>query len=119
MDSNKQVGTSSIAGKDGKLQEGPNLQVAVESIYNFVERNREAYFEDHSLDWCLDEIIARGKAEIKRSIDAAVKRAKEKAALALLEMHHLTPDEAAKYLAMLEAQRAQKAQQAQSSTATK
>jgi hypothetical protein len=92
------TGTSAIATSKGKVEQVPDLSVPVNRIYNFVERNRNAYFEDHSLDWCLDEIISRGMAEITRQIKTAVKRANEKASFDLLKGYGMTPAQAADFL---------------------
>lgn len=96
--------TSAVATNDGTMVEVPHLTVAASRIYGFVEKNRKAYFEDHSLDYCLDEIISRGMAEITRQVKTAEKAAVNRASGELLKKFNLTPSEAAKLLATLQAQ---------------
>src|SRR5690242_20430822 len=60
--------TSAVATNDGKLVQLPDMVVAATRIHNFVEKFRKEYFEDHGLEWCLDEIISRGCAEITRQV---------------------------------------------------
>src|SRR6267143_3954179 len=98
-------GTSVVATSQGTVKQVPDLAVPANRIYNFVERFRKEYFEDHSLDWSLDQIIARGMAEIERQVKTARERAKQKAAGDLLKEFNLTPAEAKRTLiAMLQAQ---------------
>jgi hypothetical protein len=87
----------------------PDLNVPVNRIYNFVEANRKAYFEEHSLDWCLDEIISRGIAEITRQVKTAVKARENKAAGSLLKEFNLSPADAKKLLLELAAAKASQA----------
>lgn len=87
----KLLGESMVVKSDGSKQLMDNLQVSVAEIYDFVECNRKAYFEEHSLAWALDEIITRGKAEIKRAIKNGEKREKNAAAGKALDMLNLTP----------------------------
>jgi hypothetical protein len=96
--------TTKVASNDGKLIEVSNLVVDTSKIYNFVERYRKDYFEDHSLDWSLDEILSRGMAEITRQVKTARKRAEDSAAGTLLKQYNMSPAEAAKILATLKAQ---------------
>ena len=103
-------GTSVVATAQGKAKEVPDLNVPANRIYNFVERFRKEYFEDHSLDWSLDRIIARGMAEIERQVKTARERAKQKAAGDLLEEFNMTPAQAkTKLLEMLAQARADEA----------
>lgn len=104
------AGTSVIATNDGKVVQVPDLAVPVNRIYNFVTQMRKEYFEDHSLDWCLDEILTRGIAEITRQVKTARERAKEKAAGSLLKEFNMTPAEAKKKLLELLAQERANAQ---------
>lgn len=99
MATNGQVqGTSATVDNKGTIVVQPDLTVPAQRIYNFVERNRKAYFEEHSLDWCLDEIITRGIAEITRQIKTSNVRAEQKAAGDLLKGYNLTPKQAAEFL---------------------
>lgn len=101
-------GTSAVATSEGKVLQVPDLTVPTNRIYNFVATMRKEYFEDHSLDWCLDEIITRGMAEITRQVKTARERAKEKAAGSLLKEFNLSPSDAKKLLLkMLAEQREQ------------
>lgn len=103
-------GTSATANAKGQIVVQPDLTVPAERIYNFVERNRKKYFEDHSLDWCLDEILTRGMAEITRQIKTSDVRAEQKAAGLVLKEFNMTPKQAAETLkAMLALQAAEKA----------
>jgi len=99
--------TSAIADAQGKVLQVPDLQVPTNRIYNFVSQYRKDYFEDHSLDWCLDEIISRGIAEITRQVKTAKKVAVDKAAGSLLKEFNMTPAEAKRtLLAMIDKQNA-------------
>ena len=103
------LGTSPVVNGKGKVSQVPDLNVPVNRIYNFVEANRKAYFEEHSLDWCLDEIISRGIAEITRQVKTAVKARENKAAGSLLKEFNLSPADAKKLLLELAAAKAAKA----------
>jgi hypothetical protein len=90
--------TSSYATNDGTLVEVEDLNVRADRFANFVEMHRKDYFEEHSLTWCLDEIITRGVAEITRQIKTAQVRAEQKAAGDLLKDFNMSPKEAAEFL---------------------
>jgi hypothetical protein len=110
MSSNGQVvaGLSAVATNAGTIVEVPDLKVPTNRIYNFVTTYRKDYFEDHSLDWCLDEIITRGIAEITRQVKTARKVAVDKASGSLLKEFSLSPADAKKLLLdMLAKQRAE------------
>jgi hypothetical protein len=100
MSSNGQVvaGMSAVATNAGTIVEVPDLKVPTNRIYNFVTTYRKDYFEDHSLDWCLDEIITRGIAEITRQVKTARKVAIDKASGSLLKEFNLSPSDAKKLL---------------------
>ena len=106
MSSNGQVQASSspVATDAGKVVQVPDLSVPSNRIYGFVTRYRKDYFEDHSLDWCLDEIITRGIAEITRQVKTAQQRAKDKAAGTLLKEFNLSEADAKKLLLEMLAQ---------------
>ena len=108
--------TSPVASSDGKVVQVPDLVVPTNRIYNFVAQYRREYFEDHSLDWCLDEIITRGIAEITRQVKTARKRAEEKTAGALLKEFNMTPAQAkATLLQFIAEQRAAEASKTKAS----
>src|SRR6267142_1014451 len=107
---NTQSTTSAIATNDGKVIQVQDLNVPVNRIYNFVERNRKAYFEDHSIEWCLDEILNRGMAEITRQVKTQVKAAENRAAGTLLKEFNMTPQQAKALLLELAAKQASEAQ---------
>ena len=86
-----ELGTSLCVKSDGEKVMLPDLVVAANRIYNFVEANRTAYFEQHSLEWALDEILNRGIAEIKRAIKTGVKREADVAAGKAVKQLNLTP----------------------------
>ena len=90
--------TSPVATNAGTVLQVPDLAVPTNRIYNFVSQYRKDYFEDHSLDWCLDEIISRGIAEITRQVKTAKKVAVDKAAGALLKEFNMSPAEAKRTL---------------------
>jgi hypothetical protein len=100
MSSNGQVvaGMSAVVSNDGKVLQVPDLAVPTNRIFNFVALYRKDYFEDHSLDWCLDEIISRGIAEITRQVKTAKKVAVDKASGSLLKEFNLSPADAKKLL---------------------
>jgi hypothetical protein len=117
MSSNGQVasqpnGTSAVATPEGKVVQVPDLNVPTNRIYNFVAQYRKEYFEDHSLDWCLDEIITRGIAEITRQVKTARQAAKNRAAGSLMDELHMTPQEAKEFIRKMLAEQALKAKQA-------
>jgi len=100
--------TSAVATNDGKVVQVPDLAVPANRIYGFVQQYRREYFEDHSLDWSLDEILTRGMAEITRQVKTARERAKEKAAGSLLKEFNLSAKDAkVLLLEMLAKQRAE------------
>jgi len=61
---------------------------------NFVEAYRKEYFEDHSMEWCLDQIIERGCAEIKRQVKTANTRKEQVVAGSLMKEFNLSPAQA-------------------------
>ena len=96
----------SVIGNDGETHEVAPLAVDTKRISNFVEAYRKEYFEQHSLDWCLDTIIERGIAEIKRTVKTQQKTAENKVAGNLLKELGMTPAQArVKLLAALAEQR--------------
>jgi hypothetical protein len=99
--------TAAVTSNDGKRVVVEPMSVPVEkvtSIYNFVEAHRKDYFEDHSMDWALDEIITRGIAEITRQVKTQVKAAENRAAGSLLKEFNMTPEQAKALLAQLKTQ---------------
>lgn len=92
------VGTSPVATNAGTIVQMPDLVVPSNRIAGFVERYRKDYFEDHGLEWCLDEILSRGMAEIKRQVKTAVKTGEQRAAGKLLASFNMTPAQAAEFL---------------------
>lgn len=102
------MATVKIADASGKMVE-VTLHLSdsqTDHIATFARNNKEAYFEDHSLDWALDEIINRGIAEIKRQIKTAAKARENKAAGDLLRLANLTPEMAKALIAKLQAEQA-------------
>lgn len=85
--------TSLCVKSDGTKVMVPDLVVAANRIYNFVEGNRTAYFEEHSLEWALDEILNRGIAEIKRAIKTGEKREKDAAAGKAIKALNMSPEQ--------------------------
>src|SRR6267143_6930461 len=102
-------GTSVVATAQGKAKEVPDLNVPANRIYNFVERFRKEYFEDHSLDWSLDQIIARGMAEIERQVKTARERARQKASGDIMKEFNLSPQQAKELLRKMLADQAAQA----------
>ena len=93
-----QSNTSAVATSEGTVVEVQDLTVRADRFHNFVEMHRKDYFEEHSLVWCLDEIITRGIAEITRQIKTAQVRREQKAAGDLLKDFNMSPKEAAEFL---------------------
>lgn len=87
------AGTSLCVKANGEKVFVKDLTVAANAIYNFVEANRTAYFEQHSLEWALDQIISRGIAEIKRAIKTGEKREQDVAAGKAVKALNLTPQQ--------------------------
>ena len=99
--------TATVTSNEGKRVVVEPMSVPVEkvtSIYNFVEAHRKDYFEDHSMDWALDEIITRGIAEITRQVKTQAKAAENRAAGSLLKEFNMSPEQAKVLLATLKAQ---------------
>lgn len=96
-------GTSLCVKSDGTEVYLPDLVVAANRIYNFVEANRTAYFEEHSLEWALDEILNRGIAEIKRAIKTGVKREADAAAGKAVKALNMSPEQMVKEFLRLKA----------------
>lgn len=101
--------SSKVTDNTGKIIEVEDLAVQVAKIYNFVQMHKEAYFEDHSLEWALDEIISRGMSEITRVVKNNEKLAKQRAAAKVLDAFKCSPEEAYKLLAKLQADAAKSA----------
>lgn len=87
-------GTTLVADNKGDLIEVEDLSVPADRIYDFVERNRKDYFEDHGLEWCLDEILTRGMAEITRQVKTAAKQKEKNTLSAMVDGLGLTLAEA-------------------------
>ena len=68
-------------------------------LRNFVEANRRKYFEDHSLNYCVEQILQRGMAEITRYIKTNENRKEQMASGALIKELGLTPAQAKEILA--------------------
>lgn len=104
--------TSGVATNAGTIVQVPDLIVPANRIANFVERYRKDYFEDRGLEWCLDEILSRGMAEIKRQVKTAVKTGEQRAAGKLLASFNMTPAQAAEFLKNAVAQQMREAAEA-------
>ena len=87
-----------VADNTGKMIEVDDLIVEASRVYGFVEQYRKTYFEDHGLEWCLDEIITRGMAEIKRQVKTADTQAKNRVMGKLADQLNLTPAQAKEIL---------------------
>ena len=98
--------SSKVTDNAGKIIEVPDLNVPVAKIYNFVQINKADHFEDHSIEWALEEILTRGMAEITRQVKTARKVREDKAAGAVLKGFNLSPADAMKLLAELKAKQA-------------
>jgi len=96
--SNGSVQTSPVATNEGKVMQVPDLSVAANRIFGFVQQYKKDYFEDHGLEWCLDEIISRGMAEITRQVKTAKKTAENRVAGDLLRQYNMTPEEAKRFI---------------------
>jgi hypothetical protein len=103
--------TTKIADASGKMSEvSLDLSVSlVDKVASFARDNKADYFEDHSLDWALEEIVTRGCAEITRQIKTAKKTAQAKAAGKVMEQFNMTPELAAKFFEELRKQQAAEA----------
>ncbi len=111
--------TSAVASNTGRIVEVPDLRVPTSRVYNFVELYRRDYFEDHSLDWALDQIITRGMAEITRQVKTAKKVAVDKASGSLLKEFNLSPADAKKLLLDMLAKQKAEAEAAQAAAKAK
>jgi hypothetical protein len=103
------MSTSNVADNTGKVVPVQDLTVKASKIHNFVEMHRKAYFEEHSLDWALDEILTRGMAEITRQIKTAAKTRDNKIAGDLLRLNNLTAAQAQELFVKLQAEAAARA----------
>lgn len=108
------MATTKIADATGKMVEVTlHLSDAqLDMIACFVRDNKAAYFEDHSLEWALDEMLNRGKAEIKRTVKTATKLAEAKASAAVLKKFNMSIGEAQALFAKLKAEQAEAAKKA-------
>ena len=87
------AGTSMCVRSNGEKVFIKDIPVAANEIFDFVEAYRVAYFEQHSLEWALGEIITRGKAEITRAIKTGEKRERDVAAGKAVKALNLTPEQ--------------------------
>jgi hypothetical protein len=106
MSNNGNATTSPVSNNEGRIEQVPDLNVPASRIYGFVQLHKD-YFEDHSLDWSLDEILTRGMAEITRQVKTQVKAAENRAAGSLLKEFNMTPVQAKQLLIELARQKAQ------------
>jgi hypothetical protein len=84
---------------NGKVVDVEDMLVDGNRIASFVTAYKREYFEDHSMEWCLEEIISRGIAEIKRQVKTAAKQKENKTAGVLLREFNLTPEMARQLIA--------------------
>jgi hypothetical protein len=70
---------SKVANNNGDLVEQEPIILDASLFYNFVMEHSE-YFEvdSHSMQWCVEWILERGKAEIRRQIKTATKQKENK-----------------------------------------
>ena len=104
---NGQTSTSPVTTTDGtkvQIVNVPDLTVPANRIAGFVAQYKKTYFEDHGLEWCLDEIISRGMAEIKRQVKTAIKTRENKVSGDLLRAYNLTPAQALEVLKLAKEQ---------------
>jgi len=100
---------SQVTTNDGKMVEVADLTLPADYIYNFVQMYTGKYFpSDWSLDRSFRAVVDRGLAEIKRQVKTAAKLAKAKAAAAVLEGFNMTPEEAKRFIAHMQALEAAK-----------
>jgi hypothetical protein len=90
--------SATVVGNDGVQHEVATPNVDVKFINNFIEMYRTEYFEDHSFQWCLDQIVERGMAEIKRYVKTNASRKEQMALGALAKEYNLTPETAREVL---------------------
>jgi hypothetical protein len=85
--------TTQVSNNRGELVEQDSVIVDASLFYSFVLQHQE-YFEDHSMQWCVEEILSRGKAEITRQIKTAAKTRENKVYGDLARKYNLTLEQA-------------------------
>lgn len=84
-----------VASNDGQMVEQEDVIVSATLFYNFVMEHAE-YFEvdSHSMEYCVELIITRGKAEIERVIKTAQKTKENKVYGDLARQYNMTLEQA-------------------------
>lgn len=103
--------TIKIADASGKMVE-VTLELSAtltDKVATFARDNKADYFEDHSLDWALEEVVTRGVAEITRQIKTAKKTALAKASAKVLEGFNMSPEQAKAFILQVQLQQAEAA----------
>ena len=91
---------SKVANNNGQMEEQEPVLVDAQLFYNFVMEHAD-YFEvdSHSMQYCVEEIITRGKAEITRQIKTAIKTKENKVYGDLGRQYNMTIEQAKEALA--------------------
>lgn len=112
LDSTDEVGNSIVTDDEGQLVEVTNLVVNSDTVFGFAMtyRDKVTAFKDHTLDYALEYIIARGKEEIKRSVKSQEKVKENKVAGDLIKSFNLSPAEAQRIIAEALAKKKEQAQ---------
>lgn len=101
---------SKVANNNGELIDHEPIILDANLFYNFVMEHSD-YFEvdSHTMQWCVEKILERGRAEIVRQIKTSQKQAENKVYGDLGRKYNMTIEQAEKFLAQAAA--AVKAQQ--------
>jgi hypothetical protein len=97
------AGTSLCVNSKGEKIFVKDLIIPANRIWNFVEQYRATWFEEHSLEWALDEMLTSGEREIKRKVKTGEKREREVLAGKAIESLKLTPEQMVKEFMRLKA----------------
>lgn len=87
--------TAKVADNHGNLIDVEDVVIDATLVYGFIMEHAD-YFEvdNHSIKYCVEEIITRGKAEITRQIKTAQKTRENKVYGDLARKYNLTLEQA-------------------------
>src|ERR1700704_6467852 len=89
------VNGTQVANNKGEMVTQEPVILDATLFYSFIMEHAE-YFEveSHSIQWCVEEILSRGKAEITRQIKTAAKTRENKVYGDLARKYNLTLEQA-------------------------
>jgi hypothetical protein len=92
--------STKVANNNGELIDHEPVILDANLFYGFIMEHSD-YFEidSHSIQWCVEHILERGRAEITRQIKTAVKQRENKVYGDLGRKYNMTIEQAEKFLA--------------------